>query len=88
MSSEKILSALESVSDEDFSDAIDMPAGKLEYLKGSGDEFKKKLIEFGLSIHPTPSWEFLSGRLFLHDHTKAVEEVKKYIKGDLDMSYV
>ena len=78
-----ITSALETVSNEDLEIAIDMSAGQLEHLKGNGEEFKKALIEIGLSVHPTPTWEFLSGRLYMHEHKEAVEAVKKYIKRDL-----
>ena len=86
MTVKNILSALESVSNEDFAEAIDMPFDDLEHLIGSGNIFKEKLLERGLNFHPTPTWEFLSGRLYMHEHKQAVKEVEKYIKKDLGMS--
>ena len=88
MTVSNILSAVESVSNEDFAEAIDVPADdpQLQLLKGSGDKYKEILITEGLKVHPAPTWDFLSGKLHMYEHTTAAEKVKKYIKRDIGMS--
>lgn len=74
-----ILCAVESISNADLAEAVDVPVEKLQHLTGSGNLFKELLLTHGLSAHPAPTWEFLSGKLYHYGHEKALHEVKKHI---------
>ena len=78
LTSANLHSALASLSDGELWNVLDGSYGVSRELN---------ITDF-ITVHYSPTWEWIAGRCFSYEQGNALEEVKKYLKRKLGMSLI
>ena len=71
-------------------DVLQIPITKRKEMwsQFSGEDYRKKLVEYYIAIYPLASWNYVAGNLLYYQNFGAYDKVKRNVKVDEGMHVV